>query len=125
MSEKISIAGLDKADVLAALYNTARPQGMGFLHYTPDPMTKEEAAELLKSGTYFDYVKGRVLKVNLAGDEFDPWGYNRDNGETAAELVIAVLRKDKNVNHPVMQMVHGVGRTIAAEEAKKMFENKE
>src|SRR3990172_3014512 len=121
MSEKISIAGLDKADVLAALYNTARPQGMGFLHYTPDPMTKEEAAELLKSGTYFDYVKGRVLKVNLAGDEVDPWGYNRDNGETAAELVIAVLRKDKNVNHPVMQMVHGVGRTIAAEEAKKMF----
>src|SRR3990172_917298 len=119
MSEKISIAGLDKADVLAALYNTARPQGMGFFHYTPDPMTKEEAAELLKSGTYFDYVKGRVLKVNLAGDEFDPWGYNRDNGETAAELVIAVLRREKDANHPVLQTVHILNRAAAAEEAKK------
>jgi hypothetical protein len=43
MTDNISIAGLDKADVLVALYNRARPQGMGFLHYTPDPLSKEEA----------------------------------------------------------------------------------
>lgn len=43
----ISIAGLDKAAVLAALYNAARPQGLGFLQYDPTPMTKDEAQKIL------------------------------------------------------------------------------
>ena len=30
MTEKISLVGLDKAEVLAALYNASRPLGMGF-----------------------------------------------------------------------------------------------
>ena len=39
----ISIEGLDKSKVLAALYNASRPQGMGFMQYDPNPMTEEEA----------------------------------------------------------------------------------
>lgn len=97
--DKISIAGLDKADVLRCLYDRARPLGLGFLNYTPEPMTHDEAAAIFKAYTehfptyiHFDYVKGRVMKVNLTGDEFDPWGYDRDNGEGAAAAVIAALR---------------------------------
>lgn len=83
---KISIAGMDKAAVLAALYNAAKPLGLGWLHYDPTPMTIETARKLLKSGqTYFDYVGGRVMKVDLAGDEFDSRLYDLDNGEGAAE----------------------------------------
>lgn len=81
----VSIAGLDKAEVLMALYDRARPQGMGFLHYIPEPMTKEQAQELL--------LQGRVMKVNLEGDSFDPWLYDRDNGTGAAQEVIDELRK--------------------------------
>jgi hypothetical protein len=88
----INISDLNKADVLAALYNAARAQGMGFLHYDPAQMTREEAERLLVSQTYFDYVKGRVMKVNLKGDEFDPWLYDRDNGPGAAARVIDELR---------------------------------
>lgn len=93
----ISIKGLDKAKVLAALYNNAKPQGMGFLHYTPKPMDEEEAQEVLNSGqTYFDYVLGRVMKVDLQSDEeFDPRLYNRDNGAGSAERAIATLRKEE------------------------------
>ena len=40
-NEKIDISGLDKADVLAALYNNSRPLGLGFLHATPEDMTHE------------------------------------------------------------------------------------
>jgi hypothetical protein len=81
----LDISKLDRAAVLAALYNRAKPQGMGFLHYDPNPMTPEEAAGLLDAGqTYFDYVKGRVMKVDLSGGTLDNRLYDRDNGHGAA-----------------------------------------
>ena len=40
----IDISGLDKADVLAALYNAAQPRGLGHLQFDPEPMTREKAA---------------------------------------------------------------------------------
>ena len=87
----INISKKNKAEVLAALYNYSHPQGMGFLQYDPNPMTVEEAEELLRTETYFDYVKGRVMKVNLKGDTLDTWGYDRDNGDGAAKIVIDSL----------------------------------
>lgn len=65
-------------------------------------MTREEAAEWLAKATreypngrtsiYFDYLKGRVMKVELAGDDVDPWLYDRDNGQGAFARVIDELR---------------------------------
>jgi len=88
------ISKLDKAAVLVALYNNARPQGMGFLHYTPEPMAREEAQKLLDTHKYFDYLHGRVMKVNLSGNELDPGLYDRDNGPGAAFAALADLLKD-------------------------------
>lgn len=45
--ETVSIAGLDKAEVLAALYNASIPLGLGKLQYNPRPMEPVEAAALL------------------------------------------------------------------------------
>lgn len=102
----VSIAGLDKAAVLAALYNASQPLGMGFLHATPHDMTVEQARELIatdadpdyttpRRGLRFDYLHGRVLKVDLAGDSFGTWLYDRDNGQGAAGRVIEKLRGGK------------------------------
>lgn len=117
----ISIAGLSKAAILAALYNRARPGGMGFLHYDPTPMTEEQAQEMIGRGDdstamfgvrlhgdriYFDYLKGRVMKVDLSGDELDTRLFNRDNGEGAAEEVIAELRATGNTNSATSQAEH-------------------
>lgn len=103
----ISLEGLKKAEVLAALYNAARPQGMGFLHYDPAPMTADEAQAILDRGiTYFDYVKGRVMKVDLKGNFFDPWLFDRDNGEGAAQAAIDSLRKTGDTNNPLVQKIH-------------------
>lgn len=93
MSDKIDISKLDKAEVLAALYNHSQPLGLGRLHFTPEDMSVEEARELLKSYTYFDYLKGRVMKTNLEGDVFDPWLYDRDNGVDAAKKAIEGLKE--------------------------------
>lgn len=96
MSDTIDISKLDKGEVLAALYNNSKPQGMGFLHYTPKDMTKEEAQNLLSERAprpYFDYLKGRVMKVEIYGDSLHVELYDRDNGQGAAARALEPLQK--------------------------------
>lgn len=89
----IDTRGLRKSAVLAALYNASKPQGLGFLEFDPVPMSEGEAEKLLKYGTYFDYLKGRVMKVDLKNDdEFDERLYDRDNGIGMAQRVISHVR---------------------------------
>ncbi len=113
---KIALAGLNKEDVLAALFNAAKPQGIGFMNYDPKPMTQEEAKGLLKQTTYFDYLKGRVMKVNLAGDELNTLCYDRANGQGAAERAIAELRTTGDANSSTIQAVHHTNTLEAAED---------
>lgn len=100
----LDITGLDEAEVLAALYNRARPQGLGFLHFTPEPMNRDEAAAILREQRRVDYLKGRVMKVDFfdasrpTSERNQPnqiqydWLYDHDNGDGAAAEVIAKLR---------------------------------
>lgn len=93
MSDTIDISKLDKAEVLAALFNNSRQQGMGLLFPSgKQNMTVKEAYEELKETKRFDYLRGRVLKVNLEGDSFRPGLYDRDNGQGAAQAAIANLK---------------------------------
>jgi hypothetical protein len=89
----MNIKGVDRGELVAALYNASTPQGMGMLHYDPRPMTKEEGATLV--GQYLDYVKGRIMKIEIPvegmGDEVHTALYNRDNGMGAAENVLCLL----------------------------------
>ncbi|MFH1186148.1 MAG: hypothetical protein V1755_14085 [Chloroflexota bacterium] len=86
----MNIKGMDKARILKALYNRSQPIGMGMLHFTPTPMTTEDAQKIIDEGSlYFDYLKGRVMKFSLAGDDMRTDLYNRDNGNGAAERAIA------------------------------------
>lgn len=87
----IDIKGISKAAVLAALYNASRPLGMGFLHHQPSPMSEKEAAEHLKRGSYFGYLNGRVMKVDLSGDTLEERLYDRDNGQGTAYAAIKHL----------------------------------
>lgn len=90
----MDITGLDKAEILAALFNNSKQQGMGFLDSRgSNKMTVEHAREILETEDSFDYLYGRVMKIRLRGDEFDPWLYDRDNGAGAAERVIEDLRQ--------------------------------
>lgn len=94
----ISIKGLNKAEVLKALYDHSHIQGYGFLQAVPDGVvTVEHCEELLERTTYFDYLYGRVLKVNLSGDEFDESLYDRDCGSgAAARAVRSISNKDRS-----------------------------
>lgn len=87
----VNIVGLDKAVVLQALHCNSKAQAISFMHERE--ITLNECQQVLASGqTYFDYFAGRVMKVDLEYDEFDPWGYDRDNGAGAAQAVVDALR---------------------------------
>jgi hypothetical protein len=92
--EMVDIKGLDKAEVLVALWKKSYEVG---LSYNPSgkPLTVREARRIIKGKYYsFDYCKGRVIKCNISGDEFDPWRYDRENGSGAAKRAIDELRKE-------------------------------
>jgi hypothetical protein len=113
--KNISLVGLNKAAVLAALYNASKPQGMGFMRYNANPMTVEEAQALLNGGqTYFDYHQGRVLKTDLSGDELETYGYDRDNGPGAAAAALAQLTQTGSVNSAAIQAQHEKGKHESA-----------
>jgi hypothetical protein len=88
----LDISTFDRAEVLARLYNAAKPQGLGFLPFDPKPMTTEEAKAYLDAGqTRFDYLNGRVMKVNLSSPNLDNRLYDRDNGEGAAAEALGIF----------------------------------
>lgn len=86
----ISTTGLSKAAVLAALYNGSQARGMGMFQSKPGEMTEEEARQIIgdREAPYFDYLYGRVLKVELVGDSFDERLYDRNLGTGAAQRAI-------------------------------------
>lgn len=96
----IDISKMDKAEVLAKLYNASKAQGMGMLQFVPGDMSVEEAREFLKKGTNdlgfrtvpmrFDYLQGRVMKVDLSGEQINEQLYDRDLGEGAAARALGV-----------------------------------
>ena len=90
----MNIANLNHAEVLAALYNNAKVQGLGFLQSVEGEMTKDEAQKILDEtpDKYFDYLMGRVMKIEIKGDKIQTRLYYRDNGEGAAERAISKLQ---------------------------------
>jgi hypothetical protein len=98
----VNIAGLDKADLLMRAFNASHQLGLG----QGDPegrqdMTKERAGELISQGyQVFDYVHGRVLKIDISGDEVRTYAYNRDVGPGVLEKIVDDMRSGALVPPP-------------------------
>lgn len=94
----INIKGLNKEAVLKALYDGSHTQGMGFLQAVPPGTVTVEHCQMLLNSTgypYFDYLYGRVIKVDLSGDSFDERLYDRDCGTGAAKRAVDKVRSMK------------------------------
>jgi hypothetical protein len=91
----IGIKDADKAEVLMHLYNYADMSGAN-----PNPIVQDLQRALPRMSLEharairpdhpqgFDYIGAKSVKVNLSGDEFDAWMYDRDNGEGAARRAL-------------------------------------
>ena len=68
----IDVTKIDKVEFVKKVYELSRPQGLGMLHYTPSPLSDEEAKSLIQENgeIHMDYVKGRSCKFH---------SYNRGN----------------------------------------------
>ena len=65
----IDVTGIDLVEFAKVVYNLSRPIGMGCLHFTPEPLSTEEAEEIVSNHhspgvvLSMDYVKGRGCKM--------------------------------------------------------------
>lgn len=80
----------ERVTALIALYGASRPLGMGYIHFRPGPLSREESLDFLAKSSYFDYLMGRVMKVKIpkVGGSFDLSLYDRDNGTGTGEIVL-------------------------------------
>lgn len=127
----INIEGLNKAEVLFALWHTSHAQGMSFMGLPTTNFTLERAEEWVKDtpNMYFDYVDGHVIKCDISGDEFDPRLFDRDCGEGAAAKAIENLREfgvdalaksdDSVENESMMGFLDMLFRSAAERRAKE------
>ena len=137
MSDSVDIAGLEKAAVLAVLYNAAAPHRMGFLQYDPAPLCVHEAEEVLArrdpddqmmvqarrmgltpehpGWTWachcFYYLNGRALPVDISGNTLDASAYDTKHGMGAALHAIEILRTTGDPNHLAIRRAH-LNRTV-------------
>jgi len=86
----VNIKGLDKAKVLKALHDNSKAQGLSYLNLKS--LSLEECRNIVKTQLSFDYLYGKALKVDISKDTFDPWGYDRENGEGAAQHAINTIK---------------------------------
>lgn len=91
---KVRLNNVTREAALAALFNRAKPQGLGMLQYDKaHVMTENEARLVLMNGDYVDYLEGRVIKVDFKNpEEIDTTLYDRDNGNDAGEAAAFFAR---------------------------------
>jgi len=91
----MNISGMDKARVLMTLYNGSKQQGFGLYNlHGKKAMTLDEAQYIIDNyGMNYEYLNGRIMKIDISGDEVHTSAYNRDVGEGAAERLIEELKK--------------------------------
>lgn len=93
--------GVGDAIVLATLYNASKPQGLGMPQFKREEMTMLEAGEILKhfkpgQKKYFDYLRGRVMKIDVGANPLDFRLYDRDNGLGAGAAALKEAVDDKS-----------------------------
>lgn len=127
----VNIKGLDKAEVLHALWRHSHVQGLSFMGLTPEGFTLQKAHDLIKERQensyrlYFDYVEGHVIKCDLSGDSFDAFLYDRDCGAGAAEAAIDELRCLTTLKDAVTKTANEIDfeNEMQASKTAREFEN--
>lgn len=65
----IDVTGINLVEFAKKIYELSVPQGSGFLHFTPKPLTNEEAKQYIsmegQNALDMDYVNGRACKMHV------------------------------------------------------------
>jgi hypothetical protein len=101
----IDVQDLERRPLFQALFNGARPQGF-FKNYHMGPITEELTDEFL-GRTFYDMIQGRHMQIRIdpKPSKINCRLYDRNNGENAAALIVAILRSTKDPAHALIQMI--------------------
>ncbi len=106
----IDTSGIETWRIVQALYNRAKPLGLGYLQFEPGGLSDDDAKAFVKDAEdrwnalpeerrkgdnhygYIDYMRGRVVKTNPFSNPIDPRLFDRDNGQGACAEAIDKLR---------------------------------
>jgi hypothetical protein len=94
-SETVDISGIDKAVLLASLYNAAR-SGAAALNDNVRLMTPEDAARLLEAqggSLYFHMIDDRVIRLDLGRNWINTSGYDEAHGAGRVAQIVRALRR--------------------------------
>lgn len=87
----IDVTNCDIRKLVQEAYMLSKPQGMGFMHFKPGPLTEDEITDIIQcsSGSsiavYMDYTNGRAVKMTVfkQGDNLsihDAW-FDHSSGD--------------------------------------------
>ena len=102
MEHLIDVTGADLTELVKSAYDLSKPQGMGFLHYRPEPLTDEQAQSLINNDdprfpVSLDYVHGRAVKFNV--QRIDGKLYIRDSWYDHSPEQLSQLLERVNIAH--------------------------
>ena len=67
-------------ELIQFAYVRSRPQGMGLFHFMNEPMSKEQASEIISiwhpKDIYMDYIRGRAVKLTIMRTENNQYWIN-------------------------------------------------
>lgn len=95
----IDCTDLDPYNVLAHLYNSSKPMGLGVIQAKYVAMDHQTAKDILDSGPVTDYIYGRPIKVSFENWPFlYPGGYDQKNGHGMMQKLINELRETGTIS---------------------------
>ena len=107
----IEVTGIDLVKFTQKVYELSRPQGMGFLHFTPEPLVESEAKQLVQPDDArnlldMDYVRGRACKMHVwkEGDKWfisDAWYDHTDRAYDELLSAFGIKRTQIDSEHGV------------------------
>ncbi len=99
-SEYVDCHDLDPYDVLAHLYNSSAPTGMGIFQAKYVAINSEMAKQILDFGHMIDYVYGRPIKTSFENWPYlYPSGYDKRNGGSGMmQRLIIELRETGKIS---------------------------
>lgn len=88
----VNIAGLDKVELLYALWNSSSPAAYfgQFMGREPPEFDWDKARAAVNN--YIDYFCGRCIKLDLRRDSVDPCLFDRDFGHGCVTRVVQDMR---------------------------------
>lgn len=109
---KIVISEDKLVELVKNAYDLSVPQGLGLIHFTPEPISDEEARAMInpseRIAVHMDYVAGRACKMTVFHEDGEYFIHSPWYDHTDDQLVSLLQRIDVEVPTELLGEEHGI-----------------